>query len=663
MLDHTEVMKFAEIQMELWHTVIDGAQKAHMKSGAFKEYVLSTFQDSDTNSDGAVDKLEWRVWFQRNVVEISEARAAADGGAGGGGGGGDEKRVAAAVDEWSDTGPEEAEEQEEEEEENGTSDSRGSAQRARSFTVTSPGDLGFVLRCDVIDGTTSTDPKYLVAVVDTINASSPLVEFGVAVGDRLEKIDDMTLVLSRADDIARVTFGDISAMFSRWRGLSPLFAELGETLAVEVFEEYAEGKDHIDARDFAALVFDEIMNPLEQMCSSAPRPVELTFSREFAVAASLDADAVAPHAARGTETAKIEQQEQFGTELRYKGAGSRKISVRLKAAQPLGAEYAVKIVDDPLQPGRRRIALCIRELHVGSAGATLGVEVDDELVSIGGGSGLAVDILQGYDVDAIALPELEEIVHHANLMFPPLDDDEPPLTAAEMLEEFDEEKNGMLSADQLVALVQDELLEAVEHRCDAALQALTLVFRRAGATPADLWRSNVRSINERWLIETRKMNARVLPELPGEKTGGEHVKGEVVKVDASLVRILGPDQVHVRFVRLAQGCRGWLFDRTLKKAKVLISKCEESVGDGDAAAVLVEEVRQGPESRARDAAAVPETSSTGALRSAGSAERSGSLLVGRTKRFLPGTMKQRMDVAADHPLRRFAGATPARRSL
>lgn len=52
-------------------------------------------------------------------------------------------------------------------------------------------------------------------------------------------------------------------------------------------------------------------------------------------------------------------------------------------------------------------------------------------------------------MDAIALPELEEIVHHANLMFPPLDDDEPPLTAAEMLEEFDEEKNGMLSADQL----------------------------------------------------------------------------------------------------------------------------------------------------------------------------------------------------------------------
>ena len=112
---------------------------------------------------------------------------------------------------------------------------------------------------------------------------------------------------------------------------------------------------------------------------------------------------------------------------------------------------------------------------------------------------------------------------------------------------------------------------ATKANAKAAVVAAATATAAAPAAASAADESNI----TRWQVVGSKIHARATAELPGTKSGGQHVRGEVVEVSSTLTKRVGAKKVRVTFLELANG-KGWLFDRIARKPQdVLMEQLQE----------------------------------------------------------------------------------------
>lgn len=482
--------------------------------------------------------------------------------------------------------------------------------------------LGMQLRAELVRGADGLE--HVVATVEGLIDDSPLRTHGVLVGDHLLEFAGVTLDLCFGVDAASITWDIFHDGMVGW----------GDTEDPEkLFDDYnSTGGDMLATHDYVELVEVAILPHIEKLCEESKRPMSISFSRTVTTEAhkrrrsskaratvaaatlALPTSMLAPHEAeeRATPIGSLKYRDPATIKLGYTSAFTREMPIRVLDDGVLGMELDCEFADGASgHPNRVRVF--IRDLDPESQLTRLGVAVKDELVSI---NGVHLDLMCGHNPDKLTLEQLTEMLELARLAAPPLPDPDgvPPITAVELFEEFDPDHTGILIKVCVLTIVREDLLPALEAMCNDAPRPLSLAFKRRVASETELWRANVKKVDQIWRVDTRKMNARVAPELPGEKTGGLHLQGEVVEVCESIVRILGDDHIKVRFLRLTHGCRGWIFDRTLKKSKTLLTRVDGVFGDvakeketGAAVAEEAQSVVAVAEKNAESAFKVPDT--------------------------------------------------------
>ena len=467
--------------------------------------------------------------------------------------------------------------------------------------------LGMQLRAELVRGVDGLE--HVVATVEGLVDNSPLREHGVLVGDHLVEFAGVTLDLCFGVDAASITFDIFNNGMIGWERISHLFAAEDPR---KLFDEYNSTDGELLAtHDFVELVEIAMLPHIEKLCEESDRPMSITFSRTVTKAAqkrrrsstarataaaatlALPTSMLAPHEAeeRATPLQPLKYRDPAKKKLGYTSAFTREMPIRVLDAGVLGMELDCEFADGV--PGHpERVRVFIKDIDPESQLTRLGVAVHDELVSV---NGVRLDVMCGHNPEKVTLEQLTEMLELARLASPPVPDPGgyPAVTADELYEEFDPDQKGILVPACVLSIVREELLPPLEAMCNDAPRPLSLAFKRKVASETELWRANVKKVVQTWRVDARKLNARVEPELPGEQTGGLHLQGEVVEVCESIVRILGDDHVKVRFLRLTHGCRGWIFDRTLKKPKNLLTRIDGVFGDvaleKEAAAAMTEE--------------------------------------------------------------------------